>query len=77
MQQPRIQRPLVTLLLAVVPILAGGWVLRIAHRPVLVLDARTRIGLAAAGGVALGTWAGFLVGPATLLVLAVLPSQWL
>jgi hypothetical protein len=57
----------------VVPILAGGWVLRFVLREDFALDTPRRLAFAVVGVTALGTWAGFVVGPVVFLGLAVLP----
>ncbi|WP_267640008.1 hypothetical protein [Haloarchaeobius amylolyticus] len=65
----------VTGLFVVVPVLCGGWALGLALRGDLELTAGRRAGIAAAGGLALLTWAGFIIGPAALLVVAVAPGR--
>jgi len=67
---------LVTAAFVAVPVVCGGWVLRFALRDDFVLGFRTRIGLAVAGAASLVTWAGFIVGPAVLLLAAVVPTRW-
>lgn len=67
---------LVTLAFVLVPILAGWWVLRVARRDRPVLAPLTRAGLVLAAIAALATWAGFLIGPAIILGLAMLPSRF-
>jgi len=66
---------LVTAVYVVVPGICGWWALRVARRPTAEMDARTRVGLAVAGLVALGTWAGFVVGPALIAAVAVGPRR--
>lgn len=56
-----------------VPLVTGGWVLRFVLRDDFSLDTPRRLAFAVVGVTALGTWAGFLVGPLVLLGLAVLP----
>jgi hypothetical protein len=68
---------LVTAAFVVVPLVCGGWVLRLAGRDDLVLAPRTRVGLAAAGVVSVVTWAGFVAGPAILLAVAAIPGRFL
>ncbi|SEP03784.1 hypothetical protein SAMN04487948_111115 [Halogranum amylolyticum] len=68
---------LVTAIFIVVPAVCGAWVLRCALRDDLVLGFRTRSGLAVAGAVSLVTWAGFIVGPAVLLLATVVPTRWI
>lgn len=65
---------LVTVVFVVVPLAAGGWVLRFALGDAFALDSGARVGLAVAGAASLATWAGFLVGPAVLLLAAVAPT---
>lgn len=57
----------------VIPLIAGGWVLQSVLRDDFSLDTPRRLAFVVAGVTALGTWAGFLVGPLVLLGLAVLP----
>jgi hypothetical protein len=68
---------LVTAFFVAVPAVSGAWVLRFALRDDLVLGFRTRTGLAVAGAASLVTWAGFIVGPAVLLLAAVVPTRWI
>jgi len=68
---------LLTLVFVAVPAVCGTWVLRVALREDLVLGFRTRIGLAVTGAASLVTWAGLIVGPAVLLLIAVLPTRWI
>lgn len=65
---------LVTSVFAIVPLLCGGWTLRVSQQDA-PFGARTRVGLAVAGVASLVTWAGFVVGPAILLTLAVTPTR--
>lgn len=65
----------VTGVFVVVPLVCGVWALRVALRDQLVVGPRTRVGLALAGVASLATWGGFVVGPAVLLVVAVLPAN--
>ena len=64
---------LVTAVFVVVPLVAGTWVVAIARRPELRLTSRTRIRLGVAGVAAFVTWAGFLLGPALLVAVALSP----
>ncbi len=65
---------LVTAAYVVVPAVCGAWALRVATRPGPI-GARTRVGLVVAGLAAFATWGGFLVGPALLVTVAVVPEQ--
>jgi hypothetical protein len=67
---------LVTAVFVVVPVACGGWALWLARRRAGGFTIRTRVGLAVAGLAALATWAGFLVGPALLLAVALVPRRW-
>ena len=62
-----------TAVFVVIPVVTGGWVLRFVLRNDFSLDTPRRLAFAIVGVTALGTWAGFLVGPLVLLGLAVLP----
>ena len=64
---------LVTAVFVVVPLVCGGWVLRVALQDSFALGRRRRVGLVVSGVAALATWAGFIVGPAVVLVVAVVP----
>jgi len=66
---------LVTAAFVVVPLLCGGWVLRVALREG-GLARVTRIGLVVTGAVSLVSWAGFIVGPVVVLGVAVLPGRF-
>jgi len=66
---------LLTAVFAVVPIVSGSVVVWLALRPGFALTTGLRVGLAAAGVVAFLTWAGFVVGPLTLVSIAVLPRR--
>ncbi|MFC7137744.1 hypothetical protein ACFQRB_17330 [Halobaculum litoreum] len=68
---------LVTAVYVAVPATCGAWALRVAARTPRTIAARTRVGLAVAGLAALVTWAGFLVGPALLVAVAVAPDRLL
>jgi hypothetical protein len=68
---------LVTAVFVAVPAACAAWVLRFALRDDLVLGFRTRIGLAVGGAASLVTWAGFVVGPAVLLLAALAPTRWI
>ena len=68
---------LVTAVFIAVPAVCGAWVLRCALRDDLVMGFRTRIGLAVAGVASLVMWAGFIIGPAVLLLAAVVPTRWI
>jgi hypothetical protein len=65
---------LLTAAFVVVPIIAGGWALWLTLRRDQGLTLRTRVGLAVAGIATLVTWAGFIVGPAMLIVVALIPG---
>jgi len=65
----------VTALYVVVPLACGGWGLWVAGRDAPVTTLRTRTGLAVAALASVATWAGFLVGPAVLLAVAVTPAR--
>lgn len=65
---------ILTAMFVLVPIGAGGWVLRLARQADCRLTTERRIGIGIAGGLSLLTWAGFIVGPAMLLGLAVIPD---
>lgn len=65
---------LVTAVFVVVPLLCGGWVLRVALRDGDGFAMVTRVGLLAVGTVALVTWAGFILGPAVVVGIAALPA---
>lgn len=66
---------LVTAVFVAVPVVCGGWVVWRLGQPEFTLTARTRVGLGVAGAAALATWAGFIVGPAILLLVAPLPGR--
>ena len=68
---------LLTAAFAAVPAVCGGWVLRFALRDDPVLWFRTRICLAVAGAASLVTWAGLIVGPAVILLIALVPTRWI
>ena len=68
---------LLTTIFVAVPAVCGAWVLRCALRDDLVLGFRARSSLAVAGAMSLVTWAGFIVGPAVLLLAAVVPTRWI
>ena len=63
----------VTTLFVAIPAVCGGWTLRVALHDHIVFTPRTRAGFALAGAASLATWAGFLIGPAVLLAVAVAP----
>jgi hypothetical protein len=67
---------LLTAAFVVVPALCGGWVLWLALGDGLGLDLRTRLGLVVAALLSLATWAGFVVAPAVVLVVAAMPAEW-
>jgi len=67
---------LVTAVFVVVPIICGGWVVRLSLREHFTLPVGTRIGLVAVGGMTLLTWAGFVVGPALVLMVAITPKRF-
>jgi hypothetical protein len=66
---------LLTLGYVLVPLAAGGWVVMWASRGESALTPKTRVGLALAGLAGLGTWAGFIVGPAAVLIAAAWPGE--
>ncbi|WP_254272955.1 hypothetical protein [Haloarcula marina] len=66
----------VTALYVVVPLACGAWALWVAGRDASVTTTRTRAGLAVAALLSVATWAGFLVGPAVLLAVAVTPTRF-
>lgn len=66
---------LLTAAFVVVPLLGGAWVVRVTLRGEPIQSIATRVGLVAAGLLALATWAGFLVGPAILVLASMLPAQ--
>ncbi|WP_416841473.1 hypothetical protein [Haloferax sp. DFSO52] len=65
----------VTTAFVVVPLVSGGWVVTVALRDELTLSPGTRGGLVTSGVVSLLTWAGFIVGPAILVAVAVIPER--
>jgi hypothetical protein len=65
---------LVTAVFVAVPIVSSGWVIRLALKSDCSLTTHRRIGIAATGVFTLLAWAGFIVGPAILIGLAVAPS---
>jgi len=66
---------LVTTVFIVVPIVGGGWAITRGLHPERTLTPRRRFGLALTGVLTLLTWGGFIVGPAILIGLAVIPSR--
>jgi len=68
---------LVTLGYVATGLVAGWWVVWVARRVPLGLTWRSRVGLGLAAVAALVVWAGFVVGPAAALVVAVTPNRWL
>ena len=66
---------LVTAAFVVVPLACGAWALGVALRDSPLNSRWTRVGLATAGVATLLTWAGFIVAPAALVALAVLPRR--
>jgi hypothetical protein len=66
---------LVTALFVLVPVVCGLWGLRVASHDERALSGRTRTGLAVAGLASLATWAGYIVGPALFLTLALTPTR--
>jgi hypothetical protein len=66
---------LVTAVFVVVPLLCGGWGIRVALRDG-GLARVTRVGLVVAGAVSLLSWAGFIAGPVVLVGLAVVPNRF-
>ncbi len=65
----------VTAAFVIVPAVAGGWVLRIARRDDLERSIPVRAGLVVAGLTSLVTWAGYIVGPAILILVAAVPIR--
>ena len=65
---------LVTAVFVAVSFVAGVWVIRLALKPDCILTTQRRIGLATTGVFTLLVWAGFILGPAVLIGLAVIPS---
>jgi threonine/homoserine efflux transporter RhtA len=63
----------VTAVFVVIPLVCGAWALRVSGREVSTL---TPVGLAVAAGLSLLTWAGYVVGPALLLAVALLPERF-
>jgi hypothetical protein len=68
---------LVTAAFILIPAVAGGWAVGLALGPTIELSTRRRSGLVAAGAGALVTWAGLILVPAVLVVVALLPNGWL
>lgn len=68
---------LITGVFILIPLLGGSWAVWRALQRDCLLTLRRRFGLALAGGLALITWAGFIVGPLVLLGLAVAPTSLL
>jgi len=68
---------LVTAAFVVVPLVCGTWILGTAVRGDPPSAGRIRVGLTIAAVATLATWAGFVVAPAALLVLALLPRRTL
>ena len=66
----------VTAAFVVVPLICAGWAFRVAGRDEAVLPTLTRVGLGVAAGLSLLTWAGYVVGPALLLAVALLPGRF-
>ncbi|WP_292520772.1 hypothetical protein [Methanoculleus sp.] len=64
---------LLTLLLALIPILLGIGALRVALRA--RIGAGERVGMAALGLLGLATWAGIVIGPLLALIAAVMPRH--
>ncbi len=64
-----------TIVFALMPILLGIGILRIALSSRRKMDTRTRAYLAILGTLGFFAWAGLLVGPALALVASVLPSK--
>lgn len=65
-----------TLILAILPLLVGGFALRFALRHSGDWGLSSRLWLVAFAVAALLVWAGFVVGPAIAIIAALLPSQW-
>lgn len=66
---------LVTVVFVAIPAAGGIWAVWRGLAAEFGLTPRRRLGLAVTGGLALLTWAGFIVGPAVLIGLAVLPAR--
>lgn len=66
---------LLPLVLVGVQVAIGGWLLHRAGSGSGPLDGATRAGLAAAGGLGLLVWAGYVLGPALAIVAAALPRR--
>jgi hypothetical protein len=64
---------LVTTVFVVIPLVGGSWVVRRGLEPECRLTPRRRLGLAIIGALTLLTWGGFIVGPVTLIGLALIP----
>lgn len=65
----------ITVVLALIPILLGFVTLRLSLRVKGKVSLRTRIYLAILGVVALFAWAGLLIGPTLAVIASVLPSR--
>lgn len=65
----------VTAIYVVVPLVCGGWALRVAVREKDAPSTLTRVGLVAAAVMSLLTWAGYIVGPLLVLAVALLPAR--
>jgi hypothetical protein len=66
---------LLPVVLVGVQVALGGWFLHRAGTGRGPLEGGTRVGLAAAGGLGLLVWAGYVLGPALAIVAAVVPRR--
>jgi hypothetical protein len=64
---------IVTIILAIVPLIMGIFAIRFALRK--TVNTRTRVNVAILGVLALFAWAGFLVGPILSVIASVLPHS--
>jgi hypothetical protein len=64
---------IVTLVLVLVPFASGWWAVAAATSGP---DRKRRLGYGLAAVLALVTWAGFVVAPLALLVVALAPGRW-
>jgi hypothetical protein len=64
---------IVTIVLAVIPIIMGIFAIRFALRK--TVNVRTRVSVAILGLLALFAWAGFIVGPILAIVSSLLPHS--
>lgn len=66
---------LLTTVFVIVPVVGGTWVLGLGLQTDCRLTSSRRIGLAITGTLLLLSWAGYIIGPAILIGLAVTPSR--